>query len=126
MTSGTIAVVVVLALIVGAIIYRWIKARKAGINPHCSGCSGCSGSCGCSARTTNSDDATCGSLPSELEPELLNKHHDTNGRKKYGKNRSHGSLWQPVNEPGAQLCSWDGANHDRNTIDPLNMPQKSM
>ena len=53
MTVGTIVVVGILALIVGAIIYRWIKAQRAGVNPHCSSCDCCSG---CSLGS-GSDDA---------------------------------------------------------------------
>jgi hypothetical protein len=58
MTLGTIAVIVVLALVVGAIVYsqikRRIKAKKAGIPPHCSGCSS-SATC---AHIKGSDDDT--------------------------------------------------------------------
>ncbi|MDR1089108.1 MAG: hypothetical protein LBL23_07555 [Coriobacteriales bacterium] len=61
MTLGTIAVIVVLALIVGAIVYsqikRRIKAKKAGVPPHCSACSS-SASC---AQDKGSDDDANGS-----------------------------------------------------------------
>ena len=45
MTLGTIVVVAVLALIVGAIMFSQFKAKKAGVNPNCSGCGGCKGGC---------------------------------------------------------------------------------
>ncbi len=45
MTPGTIAVVAVLVLIVGAIIYSQIRNKKKGVTHDCGGCGACDSNC---------------------------------------------------------------------------------
>lgn len=46
---GTIAVVTVLAAIVGAIIYSLVRKKQKGITHDCGGCGACDSGCDCSS-----------------------------------------------------------------------------
>ncbi len=46
MSPATIICLVVVAIIVGGVIFHMIRQKKAGKHS-CSGCNGCSGGCGC-------------------------------------------------------------------------------
>lgn len=74
MNLGTLAVVAVLAFIVGAIVFGWIRNKRAGVKSSCEGCGACSG--GCAEEQHNH--GSCGNHHFDrlLEQELLGKHHN--------------------------------------------------